>query len=551
MPNETPSDRILARRYRLHTQVGRGGMGTVWQAFDEVLGRDVAVKEVILPHGLTDEERDLQHRRTFREARTAARLAHPGVVTVYDVVEEDGRPWIVMELIKADSLDRVIKGEGTLGYRRAARIGGQMISALHAAHEAGVLHRDVKPSNVLLAPGDRAVLTDFGIATSTGDATLTATGLVMGSPAYIAPERARGKVAGSASDLWSLGITLYAMVEGKSPYERPEPMASLIAIITDDVVVSEKAGPLWPVIEGLLDKNPDTRLTVHEAGRMLDELARDGKLSGEHQVAVALRSEAPAEAAPTTAERLPDDGLDLFGARTEAASSRGPSRTTGLIVAVIVLVTAIIVGGIALAQSFTGSGGEAEGGENAAKPPSVSQPAASGTDGATPTSTPTTTVTPTAADGAPPAGFRLHQDASGYSVFVPNDFGEPDRRDPLNHYFDGANGLRVQIGQTDQPGPNALADWEQQAPNNGFTGYQLIGIRPSGAEGKPVASTDGAASADWEFTFQGSRGGQMRALNRGFVMGDMGYAILVMAPASSWDETMARLEPLFASFKGK
>ncbi len=155
-------------------------MGTVWQASDEVLGRDVAVKEVILPFGLSDEERDLQHRRTFREARTAARLAHPGVVTVYDVVEEDDRPWIVMELIKARSLDQVIKKDGTLPYQRAASIGGQMLSALHAAHEAGVLHRDVKPSNVLIAGGDRAVLTDFGIATATGDATLTATGLVMG-----------------------------------------------------------------------------------------------------------------------------------------------------------------------------------------------------------------------------------------------------------------------------------------------------------------------------------------------------------------------------------
>ncbi|MCQ0008819.1 serine/threonine-protein kinase [Actinomadura madurae] len=246
MPNEPTGERLLARRYRLVTQVGRGGMGTVWQAHDEVLGRDVAVKEVILPHGLTDEERAVHHKRTFREARTAARLGHPGVVTVYDVVEEDDRPWIIMELIKARSLDQVIKQDGPLEPRRAAEIGRQMLAALHAAHDAGVLHRDVKPSNVLITGtgrmGERAVLTDFGIATASGDATLTQTGLVMGSPAYIAPERARGRVAGPASDLWSLGVTLYAMLHGKSPFERPEPMAALVAVISDEPDPPEKGG---------------------------------------------------------------------------------------------------------------------------------------------------------------------------------------------------------------------------------------------------------------------------------------------------------------------
>ncbi|ROO89906.1 serine/threonine protein kinase [Actinocorallia herbida] len=546
MPNETPSDRMLARRYRLHTQVGRGGMGTVWQAFDEVLGRDVAVKEVILPHGLTDEERDLQHRRTFREARTAARLAHPGVVTVYDVVEEDGRPWIVMELIKADSLDRVIKGQGTLDFRRAAKIGGQMISALHAAHEAGVLHRDVKPSNVLLAAGDRAVLTDFGIATSTGDATLTATGLVMGSPAYIAPERARGKVAGPASDLWSLGITLYAMVEGRSPYERPEPMASLIAIITDEVPASEKSGPLRQVIEGLLDKDPETRLTTHEAGRMLDEIARDGKISGEYARPVALRSEPAADPAPTTAERVPATGLGMLGDPTTASRSSG-NRMTGLIVGAIVLVTVMIVGGIALANSFNGD-------EEGAKPPvstATETPSATPSDTRTPTQQPSQTPSATASAQTPPTGFRLYQDPTGYSMFVPDDFGAPDRQSLEAHFFDGAGGVRVQIGQTSDPGDSAIEDWNDNEPNHsGFNGYQLLGIEPTG-DGLPVPSADGVASADWEFTFTGNAGGPMRALNRGFIMGDMGYAILVMAPADTWDQTMKKLEPLYASFKGK
>jgi tRNA A-37 threonylcarbamoyl transferase component Bud32 len=307
MPNESTGERLLAHRYRLVTQVGRGGMGTVWQAHDEVLGRDVAVKEVILPHGLTDEERDVHHKRTFREARTAARLGHPGVVTVYDVVEEDGRPWIVMELIHARSLDQVIKQEGPLESRRAAEIGRQMLAALHAAHDAGVLHRDVKPSNVLVTGGDRAILTDFGIATASGDATLTQTGLVMGSPAYIAPERARGRTAGPASDLWSLGVTLYAMVDGKSPFERSEPMAALVAIISEDPEPPARAGRLAPVIEGLLRKNPDQRMDAIEAGVLLDEIVRRETVDTQRTVAVEMPLDMPARQRTEAPEPKPAD----------------------------------------------------------------------------------------------------------------------------------------------------------------------------------------------------------------------------------------------------
>jgi serine/threonine protein kinase len=266
-----PENPLLAQRYRLLTEVGRGGMGTVWHARDEVLGRDVAVKEVILPHGFSDEEREIQHKRTFREARTAARLSHPGVVTVYDVVEEDGRPWIVMELIRARSLHEQIKKDGVLDPRKVADIGRQMAGALRVAHEAGILHRDVKPSNVLVS-GSRAVLTDFGIARAQSDATLTQTGMLIGSPAYIAPERARGRVAVPASDMWSLGVTMYAAVEGKSPFERPDAMASLVAVLTDEPAPAPNAGPLRPVIEGLLRKDPAERLTVDEVASMLERI---------------------------------------------------------------------------------------------------------------------------------------------------------------------------------------------------------------------------------------------------------------------------------------
>ncbi|MFG2085746.1 serine/threonine-protein kinase [Spirillospora sp. NPDC048824] len=327
MPSEPTGERLLARRYRLVTQVGRGGMGTVWQAHDEVLGRDVAVKEVILPHGLTDEERAVHHKRTFREARTAARLGHPGVVTVYDVVEEDDRPWIIMELIKARSLDQVIKQDGPLETRRAAEIGRQMLAALHAAHDAGVLHRDVKPSNVLITGtgrmGERAVLTDFGIATASGDATLTQTGLVMGSPAYIAPERARGRVAGPASDLWSLGVTLYAMMNGKSPFERSEPMAALVAVISDEPDPPQNGGRLNPVIDGLLRKNPDQRMDAIEAGALLDEIVRRETVDTQRTMAVEfsmdeLPGAQPAAPAPET------HGPGSHGPGSHGPGSHGP-----------------------------------------------------------------------------------------------------------------------------------------------------------------------------------------------------------------------------------
>ncbi|WP_243723378.1 serine/threonine-protein kinase, partial [Actinomadura sp. 7K507] len=335
MPSEPTGERLLARRYRLVTHVGRGGMGTVWQAHDEVLGRDVAVKEVILPHGLTDEERAVHHKRTFREARTAARLGHPGVVTVYDVVEEDDRPWIIMELIKARSLDQVIKQDGPLEARRAAEIGRQMLAALHAAHEAGVLHRDVKPSNVLITGtgrmGERAVLTDFGIATASGDATLTQTGLVMGSPAYIAPERARGRLAGPASDLWSLGVTLYAMMNGKSPFERSEPMAALIAVISDEPDPPEKGGRLIPVIEGLLRKNPDQRMGAIEAGALLDDIVRQETIDTQRTMAVEFSMDElpgaqttipPAETREPESRDRESPGTKAPG--TESPESRGP-----------------------------------------------------------------------------------------------------------------------------------------------------------------------------------------------------------------------------------
>jgi serine/threonine protein kinase len=265
--------RVIAGRYRLQAPIGRGAMGVVWRARDQLLDRDVAIKEVQIADTLTDEERATAFQRTLREAKTAARLNHPAVVTVYDVAEDGGRPWIVMQLVSAQSLDQVLAASGPLSARRAAEMARQLLSALSMAHAAGVMHRDVKPSNVLLDRDDRAVLTDFGIATFADDPKLTQTGMVMGSPGFTAPERIRGEDASPASDLWSLGATLYAAVEGHGPFEkRGGAITTMSAIINEDAPEAPTAGALGPVIAALLRREPADRPDASEAARMITDV---------------------------------------------------------------------------------------------------------------------------------------------------------------------------------------------------------------------------------------------------------------------------------------
>ncbi len=262
--------RVIAGRYRLEEPIGRGAMGTVWRAWDEILDRVVAVKELRISDSLPPEERGKAFQRTHREARTAARLSHPGLVTVFDVAEEDGRPWIIMELVEGSSLDQIIEQDGPLPPHRAAEAGRQLLSALATAHAAGVLHRDVKPSNVLLTDGGRAVLTDFGIATFQGDPKLTQTGMVMGSPGFTAPERIQGNPASPASDLWSLGATLYAAVQGHGPFDKAGgAITTMSAIIHTDPPTAPPSAGLGAVIDALLRRNPADRPDAASAARML------------------------------------------------------------------------------------------------------------------------------------------------------------------------------------------------------------------------------------------------------------------------------------------
>ncbi|MCY0932905.1 protein kinase domain-containing protein [Streptomyces sp. H34-S4] len=263
--------RLLAGRYRLGDVLGKGGMGTVWRAEDETLGRTVAVKELRFGSGVDEDEKRRLITRTLREAKAIARIRSGGAVTVYDVVDEDGRPWIVMELIEGPSLAEFIRESGPLSPRRAAEVGLAVLDVLRAAHRQGILHRDVKPSNVLLADhgNGRVVLTDFGIAQVEGDPSVTSTGMLVGAPSYISPERARGQRPGPPADMWSLGGLLYAAVEGVPPYDKGSALATLTAVMTEPVEPPKNAGPLTEVIYGLLVKDPAHRLDDDRARALL------------------------------------------------------------------------------------------------------------------------------------------------------------------------------------------------------------------------------------------------------------------------------------------
>jgi eukaryotic-like serine/threonine-protein kinase len=263
---------VVGGRYELKTPIGNGGMGTVWRASDAMLRRDVAVKEVLLPPTMPQGEKDALCERTLREARAAAALSHPSVVQVYDVVTDAGRPWIVMELLEARSLADMVIDDGPMAPRAVAKIGIAMLGALEVAHAAGVLHRDVKPANVLICNDGRCVLTDFGVARLPTESNLTTPGMVLGSPHFISPERAVGGAFGPPSDLFSLGVTLYTAVEGGPPFDRGDPFETMRAVVEEAPRPARLAGPLKPVLWGLLDKEPSRRWSVEQARTALREL---------------------------------------------------------------------------------------------------------------------------------------------------------------------------------------------------------------------------------------------------------------------------------------
>ncbi|WP_326638367.1 protein kinase [Streptosporangium sp. NBC_01755] len=335
MAEAQPEGRLIASRYHLLEAIGRGGMGIVWRAHDELLDREVAIKEVRYADMLGEDNQEDFNRRTKREARAAGRLTHPNVVVVHDVVEEDGRPWIVMQLVESRSLGKVLRQDGPLPPQRVAEIGLQVLDALRAAHAQGVLHRDVKPENVLLADDGRVVLTDFGIATLEAETALTMTGIA-GTPAFIPPERIKGGAAQRESDLWSLGATMYAAVEGKPPHDRGGALPTMHAILNDEPETPVHAGPLAPVLEGLLRKDPALRMPYKEAERLLRRVAEGaGNLDRPARTALMPAVSPAADTDPGArfqAGALPETGAKLdaapAGAKDKAAPARGerPSK---------------------------------------------------------------------------------------------------------------------------------------------------------------------------------------------------------------------------------
>ncbi|MEU9344788.1 serine/threonine-protein kinase [Streptomyces sp. NPDC048278] len=333
------SERLLAGRYRLGGVLGRGGMGTVWRAEDETLGRTVAVKELRFPSNIDEEEKRRLITRTLREAKAIARIRNNSAVTVFDVVEEDDRPWIVMELVEGKSLAEVIREDGLLEPKRAAEVGLAVLDVLRSAHREGILHRDVKPSNVLISEGDgRVVLTDFGIAQVEGDPSITSTGMLVGAPSYISPERARGHKPGPAADLWSLGGLLYAAVEGAPPYDKGSAIATLTAVMTEQLEEPKNAGPLKDVIYGLLTKDPAKRLDDAGARAMLNAVINAPEavpVDATRVVPLPPQPEAPQEEKGAGAKRGEEAGEKLRGALRSvrkaagAAGAAAATRTKG------------------------------------------------------------------------------------------------------------------------------------------------------------------------------------------------------------------------------
>jgi hypothetical protein len=544
---------VLGRRYRLMSQVGRGGMGRVWHAHDDLLHRDVAVKEVIFPPGLSAADREVLYERTLREARSAARLSHPGIVTVHDVVEEDGRPWIVMEFVHAKSLQEVIDADGRLPVERVADIGSQMLAALRKAHGSGVLHRDVKPANVLLDGGHgatRVVITDFGIARVDGDATLTQTGIVLGSPAYIAPERARGEPAGPASDLWALGATLYAACEGRSPHDRVEAMAALTAVLHEEPDPPRHAGPLAPVLMGLLVKDPDRRMTAEQAATGLARAAR-GEVPSLSSGVASGGTPSPGAPSPGMTETWRDFpeppaswtveyGTGASGARRPepdpavrepSGPAPGPPRdpgaaSRGRVVVVVVVVVVLLAAAAVAAVLLTRHKGHA----NAGPPPPSSAPR-----------TPSPTPTPAA-----PAGYHRSPGPRGSSIAVPPGWTREVVTADSVRWSQPSTGAYIQVDTIPWKVADPVAHWrlfEREVLAQGH----LPGFRAIRVSGRYAAR--GWPAADLEYTWSTRDHGLMRSYDRGFTAGGRQYALLVNAPSSGWSRYSSLPDTIFGSFE--
>ncbi|WP_405856784.1 serine/threonine protein kinase [Streptomyces sp. NBC_00090] len=561
---------LLAGRYRLGECIGRGGMGKVWRAHDEVLHRVVAVKELTAGRFVAEADRLVLHARTQKEARAAARITHPGVVTVHDVLEHDSRPWIVMQYVDGPSLADAVKEAGAIEPREAARVGLHVLGALRAAHAAGVLHRDVKPGNVLLARDGRVLITDFGIAAIEGDSTITRTGEIVGSIDYLAPERVRGGDPGPASDLWSLGATLYTAVEGTSPFRRTSPISTMQAVVTEEPPHPEKAGPLAPVIVALLRKEPEHRPRADEAERMLLD-AMEGRTPQAAQAYVPTQRVAREDLDPS------GDGtgsvLDLVELSEEdgGAGTRDATGPTGASRASVPARTA--------QWPHPPQGPEPRPHHPAASPPTVVPPSAApapasasgrgrwrtavlaallaglvaggavfatmhyagdrngnGDDGRTTASGAPSTQ---GAGNDVPAGWHRVDDPKGFSLLVPDGWKRQTEGDQVDYTPDNGNHrIRISIDRSpdfENPYMHAL-DLERVLEKR--MDYARVKL-------DQVTYRDQVKSCQWEFTWTEKKNfpGPRRAIDLMYYEDDgTEYAIYMSSPTSSWQTTREQFD---------
>ncbi|HVM13433.1 MAG TPA: protein kinase [Egibacteraceae bacterium] len=537
--------RRVGDRYVLRHRLGSGGGGTVWAADDEVLRRPVAVKAVHIPDSVPDDERTASRQRVLREARAAARLNHPGAVTVFDVFDEEGCAYIVMELVEAPSLETLVERDGPMDDAHAAEIGLQLVDALEAAHAKGIVHRDVKPSNVLVNDVGEAKLTDFGIATVAGDSRITATGLVLGSPAYIAPEQARDGAGQAAGDLWGLGATLYYAVEGSPAFERGQPIATVQAVLHEDPRPAERAGPLEPLLTALLHKDPDRRPSHGEVRRRLQAVAGGDTSAAGGESTFALLDSRATQPVEVTEPTAPPPDATGPGAAPAPARWRRPALAMA---AVVLLVLAAVAAAATLPQ------GEPQ--QEAAGPPAGAEPA----EDAEPDQEPSTEdpatrdpadeqPDPPAADqeaveegGEVPGDWETYTHDFGWSIAHPPRWEVVPRSGTIVDFRDPQSPTYMRVDYTDDPPASAVRAWEELSASfaERHADYRELRIEPVTFKG-----FDGAL---WEYTY--TQGGlALRAANLGFGTDRFGQALNFQTTAAAWDDAQNLHEAFRASFQ--
>jgi eukaryotic-like serine/threonine-protein kinase len=534
---------LVAGRYRIDGRLGRGGMGTVWRATDELLRRQVAVKELHLPAaGFTEVETSGQRDRALREARSVARIRHPHVVVVHDVVEQDGRPWIVMELVDGRSLAEVLHDEGPLVPREAARVCAAVAGALRAAHDRGIQHRDVKPANVLIErDSGRVVLTDFGIARAPDSVTISETGSFVGSPEYTSPERMSGRPAGPESDLWSLGALLVAAVDGESPFHRDSIGEIVHAVAIGDITPPSTVGPLLPVVRGLLDRDPARRMAAADVQTVLSAYAEAGTEPPGRPTPELPLPDLPDDVPDDLSDGLSDLPVPPEPARPSAARRRG--RTAAAVAATVLVA---VVAGAAAAIVIT----RRDGGAPAALPPPATvathtTPAPTTTAAPTPaTSPPPTTSVRAPAGAALPAGFAAVTDPKGFSVALPTGYVR-DYEQPRVYYWSPDHTFR--FGEREQaPDPRgayAVMHDQDVAGPHAYKGYRDGVITRTVQHGAPAAL--------WQFTYDGF--GDGRGARRTFDLcwseGGRMYDLWLSAPLVSVERERDTFDTARATFQ--